>query len=293
MKNFWVIGDVHGEIRLLDRLLENILKFHPDQVVFLGDYIDRGPHSREVVDRIMQLEGTVTCLMGNHEAMMLHAMDNTGFGYPPVELWYYNGGEATLQSFGFTSFFSFQSDMAPVYLEFFRNLRLNHTISLGGGLDLLVTHAGISPAIPVNEQIKLRDYLELDRYLLEKHLDPGDSFLWVREGFFESDPATWKSYLVVHGHTPVLKLRRFISSSRLKSYYFVENDLCIRKDERAGAVVSVDIDSGSVISGRLSGLGFFLEGENREEDSVRMRILTVSGEDLFPRDLGFIKGGHT
>jgi serine/threonine protein phosphatase 1 len=293
VKNYWVIGDVHGEIRLLDRLLENILRFQPDQLVFVGDYIDRGPCSREVVDRIMHLGGTVTCLMGNHEAMMLNAMDNTDFGYPPVELWYYNGGETTLQSFGFSSFFTFQSDMDPVYLEFFRDLKLSHSIPLGNGLSLLVTHAGISPVIPLEEQLNLKNYRDLERYMLERHLEPGDSFLWVREDFFESDPATWDGYLVVHGHTPVLKLKRFISSSVLRNYYFVENDLCIRKNEKGGSVVSVDIDSGSVISGRLSGLGFFVEDGNQEQDSIRMRGLTVSGEDLFPRDLGLISGLYT
>ena len=49
--------------------------------------------------------------MGNHEMMMLNAMDDMGYGGSPIELWYYNGGEATMHSFGFTSFFTFQSQM--------------------------------------------------------------------------------------------------------------------------------------------------------------------------------------
>ena len=44
MKNYWIIGDIHGEIRLLDSLLEQILTYDPAEIVFLGDYIDRGPH---------------------------------------------------------------------------------------------------------------------------------------------------------------------------------------------------------------------------------------------------------
>ena len=63
MKNYWFIGDIHGEIRLLESLLENILKFQPEQIVFVGDYIDRGPYAKEVVDRIMGLEVPVTCRM--------------------------------------------------------------------------------------------------------------------------------------------------------------------------------------------------------------------------------------
>ena len=54
MKNYWFIGDIHGEIRLLDRLLENCCAFKPEIMVFVGDYIDRGPYAREVVDRIME-----------------------------------------------------------------------------------------------------------------------------------------------------------------------------------------------------------------------------------------------
>ena len=288
MKNYWIIGDIHGEIGLLDRLLENIRRFGPDEVVFVGDYIDRGHGAREVIDRIMSLELKVTCLMGNHELMMLNAMEDMGYGHSPIELWYYNGGESTLQSFGFTSFFSFQSDMEPKYLAFFRNLKMNHTIELPGGLKILVTHAGISPAIPVSDQIDIANYSELNRYLLEKHIDPGDSFLWIREAFFGGTPDLWEGYLVVHGHTPVLKLKRFISANGQGNFLFVENDLCIRKDERSDRIVSIDIDSGSVISGRLSGLGFFIEENDSKDHSVRMRSLTVSGEEIFPRDLGLI-----
>ena len=74
MKNHWIIGDIHGEAGLLERLLDYILRFHPHQLVFLGDYIDRGPNSKQVVDRILSLDLPVTCLMGNHEQMLLDAM---------------------------------------------------------------------------------------------------------------------------------------------------------------------------------------------------------------------------
>lgn len=286
MKNFWFIGDIHGELTLLDTLLENVLRFNPTQIVFVGDYIDRGPHAREVVDRIMGLDIPVACLMGNHEMMMLNAIEDMGFGYSPIELWYYNGGEATLQSFGFTSFFSFQSTMDPLYLDFFRNLKMSHVVEMNQQLKILCIHAGISPSIPLEDQIAMPDYLALNRYLLEHHIDPGDSFLWVREEFFNSDPGLWDGYLVVHGHTPTEKLKRFISSNGHSQFHFVANDLCLRKEEATGRIVSVDIDSGSVITGRLTGLGFFEEEDAEGEPAVRMRSLTVTYEDIFPRDLG-------
>lgn len=283
MKNYWFIGDIHGEIRLLDRLLENVLRFHPEQIVFVGDYIDRGPHVREVIDRIMELEVPVACLMGNHEMMMLNAMEDMGYGHSPIELWYYNGGEATLQSFGFTSFFNFQSDMPPGYLDFFQKLKMSHLVNVGDRLKVLATHAGISPAIPLEDHMSMENYRALNRYLLEKHLEPGDSFLWVRDAFFNTPSNLWDGFLVVHGHTPIPKLKRFISFNGQKHFLFVDNDLCIRKDGENGKITSIDIDSGSVISGRLTGLGFFIEEEDK---AVRLRSITVSGEEIFPRDLG-------
>ena len=214
MKNYWFIGDIHGEIGLLDKLLEAILKQDPQQITFVGDYIDRGPYSRDVVDRIMGLELPVACLMGNHELMMLSAFEDSAFGYNPMELWYRNGGEATLQSFGFPGFFSFQSQMEDRYLQFFRSLQMSHVTEPGPGLRVLATHAGISPLIPVADQLLLKDYQDLQQYMQDKHLDMEDSFLWSRENFFTSSDRMWKGYMVVHGHTPTLKLKRFIQEGQ-------------------------------------------------------------------------------
>jgi len=291
MKNYWFIGDIHGEIRLLNRLLENILSFNPERIVFVGDYIDRGPQAKEVVDRIMALEVPVSCLMGNHEMMMLNAMEDLGYGLNPIELWYYNGGEATLQSFGSSSFFSFQSDLDSHYMEFFKTLKMSKAVQVGPQLNVLATHAGISPAIPLEDQLGMEDYQSLISYLFENHIDPGESFLWVRENFFNSSPKLWEDYLVIHGHTPVLKLKRFTVSNGKSNFHFVDNDFCIRKDIASGKIISIDIDSGSVISGRLSGLGLFVDEEDLGVSEIRMRSMTVSLEEIFPRDLGLITFG--
>lgn len=292
MKNYWFIGDIHGEIRLLNRLLENILRFNPDRIIFVGDYIDRGPGSKEVIDRIMSLNVPVSCLMGNHELMMLNAMEDLSYGMNPIEMWYYNGGEATLQSFGSSSFFSFQSDLASTYLDFLQSLKMSEVLKMGPEQEILVTHAGISPFIPVEDQLRMENYKSLMRYLMHQHIDPGDSFLWVREAFFQSSPDLWDGYLVVHGHTPVLKLKRFIVSNGISDFQFVENDLCFRKNRTSGKIISVDIDSGSVISGRLTGLGFFIEKEDSGGPEIKMRSMTVSKEEIFPRDLGPVNFGN-
>ncbi|MGM0474794.1 MAG: metallophosphoesterase family protein [Bacteroidota bacterium] len=286
MKNYWFIGDIHGEVRLLNKLLEQVVRFDPEEIIFVGDYIDRGPYSKQVIDRIMELDVPAHCLLGNHEMLLLDALESTGFGHSPVELWYYNGGETTLQSFGFNSFFSFQSDMEPEYLRFFRNLRMNHVVHMTDQQRVMAVHAGVSPAIPLEDQMNMKNYRDLNKYMQEHHIDPGDSFLWVREDFFNSPPGLWDGYLLVHGHTPVLKLKRFISRKGQKNFLFVEDDLCIRKETETGKIVSIDIDSGSAVSGRLTGLGFFMGNEGEPEEKVRMRSLTVTAGEIIPRDLG-------
>lgn len=286
MKNYWFIGDIHGEIALLNKLLEAILKQDPQQITFVGDYIDRGPYSKEVVDRIMKLELPVVCLMGNHELMMLEAFENSAFGYNPMELWYRNGGEATLQSFGLTGFFSFQSQMEDHYLQFFRSLRMSELTEPVPGMKILATHAGVSPLIPLADQLLLKDYKDLQQYVMNKQLDMEDSFLWARETFFKSSAKLWNGYMVVHGHTPTIKLKRFIQEGHFPNFDFIDNDLAIRRSGSQGKVVSVGIDSGSTISGRLTGLGVFVDPKEGSVSSMSMRSLTVTREDIFPRDLG-------
>jgi len=286
MKNYWFIGDIHGELDLLNSLLEAISEHNPQEIIFMGDYIDRGPQSRAVVDRIMELELPATCLMGNHELMMLSAIEDFAFGYNPMELWYHNGAEATLQSFGFSGFFSFQSQIEPRYLQFFQNLHMSHVTEPGKGLRILATHAGISPSIPVADQLLLKDYQDLQQYIRDRQLDLGDSFLWARESFFNSAPSLWKGYVVVHGHTPTPKLKHFVQEGHYPEFHFIGDDLVVRRGKKQGNVVSVGIDSGSTISGRLSGLGFFTDLGDHSGNSIHMRSLTVTRRDIIPRDLG-------
>jgi serine/threonine protein phosphatase 1 len=286
MKNYWYIGDIHGEIALLNTLLDAVLKYDPHRIIFVGDYIDRGPHSREVVDRIMNMEVPTACLMGNHELMMLNAIEDSAFGMNPMELWYHNGAEATLQSFGFSGFFSFQSEIPDHYAQFFRNLHMSHLEEPVEGIRILATHAGISPSIPVADQLLLKDYKDLQQYLMNKHLGPGESFLWTREAFFDSPSDLWEGYVVIHGHTPVQKLNWYAGSVSHPPFHFVGDDLAIRRDGD-GAVVSVDIDSGSTLSGRLSGLGIFIDDDNTA-NRVKMQSLTATREELIPRDLGLL-----
>jgi len=136
--------------------------------------------------------------------------------------------------------------------------------------------------------LQIGDYTQLVAYLMERGIPAGDSFLWVREPFYDSDPSLWEDSLLVHGHTPVLKLARLLGPERAGEYHFVDGDLCFRTEKTSGRVVSVDVDSGSVMSGRMTAAGFMEERDENGRLVVRMRSLTVSREDIFPRDLGII-----
>jgi len=99
-KNVWVIGDVHGFNKTLRSLIEKIDLQEGDYVVLLGDLIDRGPNSYDVVQFAKNSENMV-CVKGNHEKMMIESFSLQGLESPRMDLatWLYNGGLATATSY--------------------------------------------------------------------------------------------------------------------------------------------------------------------------------------------------
>ncbi|HKX27370.1 MAG TPA: metallophosphoesterase family protein [Blastocatellia bacterium] len=101
-KRTLVIGDIHGKLKLFNRLLGE-MEYQPgeDRLILIGDLVDRGEDSRGVVARAIELKrespGRVVVVRGNHEAMMLAALAHPDG--EQAELWYYNGGVETLQSY--------------------------------------------------------------------------------------------------------------------------------------------------------------------------------------------------
>lgn len=95
----FAIGDVHGCVHALDALLEAILPNETDQLVFLGDLVDQGRDTKDVLERVLELKGrlSVVHLKGNHEEMMLAARDNE----KALRYWEHCGGVATLNSYKF------------------------------------------------------------------------------------------------------------------------------------------------------------------------------------------------
>ena len=189
----YAIGDVHGRADLLDQVLSRIdvhqsahPAFRPVEI-FLGDYIDRGPASREVLDRLIarSRERETVYLKGNHETFVKGFLNNPAI----LSEWRHYGGLETLLSYGLVPSVNMDpAEQARLATTFSQVLPLNHRIFLGGLRqsftcgDYFFVHAGVQPGIPLAEQ-------------REKDL------LWIREDFLfcEAD----FSKIVVHGHTPV------------------------------------------------------------------------------------------
>ena len=139
----YAIGDIHGELELLDELLASLPHRPGDRLVFMGDYVDRGPDAKGVVDRLIALARERECvfLLGNHESMFLDFLGWRGPEYFAGDAFLMNGGDRTLASYGY-----FELDepdqhhfrLPKAHEDFYRSLRLFH---LEG--DYLFVHAGI------------------------------------------------------------------------------------------------------------------------------------------------------
>ena len=139
MRRF-VIGDIHGCGKALRTVLEAISPSHDDELIFLGDYIDRGPESRDVINQLVELRShcRLVPLRGNHEIML---MGVTLAGLDPKG-WLANGGQATLASYGGSL-----SKIPSAHIEFFSMLRPYYETERQ-----FFVHAGYVPELPLAKQ---------------------------------------------------------------------------------------------------------------------------------------------
>lgn len=202
-RRIYTIGDIHGRCDLLDICLGKIEQDFSERpyrrplLVFLGDYIDRGPQSQGTITRLIELAAKYECvfLKGNHEHIAMKSLTDLS----AIPKWLRLGGLETLKSYGVVPFISperrhvmatqiaFQNALPPSHFRLFAGLK-NHLICG----DFFFVHAGIRPRIDL---------------LAQKEED----LLWIRDEFLSSQEDFGK--IVVHGHTPVQRVD--IKSNRI------------------------------------------------------------------------------
>jgi serine/threonine protein phosphatase 1 len=190
---FYAVGDIHGCAAQLDNLHAKIAadadSFAGEKrIVYLGDYVDRGPDSRGVIDRLLGNGPAgfgVHCIKGNHEAALLDFLADS----QTYRAWRSYGAPETLMSYGvrpplFDSPDAFEAARVALagaiprtHLDFLRTLALTYEAG-----DYLFVHAGIRPGLDIESQSEA-------------------DLLWIREDFLGCSATHGK--IVVHGHTPV------------------------------------------------------------------------------------------
>jgi serine/threonine protein phosphatase 1 len=179
--NLIAVGDVHGCPDTLDVLLDRLELDAEDHLVFVGDYIDRGPNSKRVIERLLALseEQACTFLRGNHEALMLDYLDGGTGGVHAtraLRLWQQNGGGSTLRSYANGQ----AAHLPEAHVAFVRATKLYHETP-----DFFFVHAGIKAERTIRENIERED---------------DQTFLWER-GHLEAPQLAWEKPIVC-GHTP-------------------------------------------------------------------------------------------
>ncbi|MFC5450946.1 metallophosphoesterase family protein [Paenibacillus aestuarii] len=223
MKRTLVISDIHGELDKLERLLLDI-DYQPeqDQLILLGDYVDRGPDPKRVVEKVMQLrELGALVLKGNHEDMMIKSLttndERTWKRWVQI-----NGGDATLRSYGFTEADWAIDEEAPTFQKpCLHSATLEQHLAFLTSLDhyieteqFIFVHAGVHPATPI---------AETEPYTL----------MWIRSEFHNGYNG---DKIVVFGHTTTDTLHQDPANFEV---YFGDNRI-------------IGIDGGAVYGGQLN-----------------------------------------
>lgn len=162
------IGDVHGHYDGLMKLMEAIAPCSSDQVYFLGDLIDRGPKSAQVVNFVQQ--NGYSSLLGNHEQLLLEALPDGKVNQQALQAWLYSGGQTTVASYEHPS-------VLLAHVDWIRTLPTH--LDLG---DIWLAHAGVHPHLPIKEQT-------------------AQEYCWIREEFHSMTKPYFPDKLIITGHT--------------------------------------------------------------------------------------------
>ena len=176
----YLIGDIHGNLSRLKELIAAVYKHitKEDTLIFLGDYIDRGELSFEVVELIISLKKifNTVCLKGNHEQMFLDYLE----GVKDENIYFYNGGRATINSY--------KKHMGEMKLPEHHRTFFSDLKNFYEGDDFIAVHAGLDPS--------------------ENHVEAQKEYdlLWIRDKFYHSNKKWNKT--IIFGHTPAMFLAK-------------------------------------------------------------------------------------
>ncbi len=290
-KTTWIIGDIHGMHDPLRALINRLDNEFLDKFVFVGDLIDHGPSSKQVIDLIMGLGDKAITLIGNHEHLLLQTLFDEKFQERwGNRIWEENAAKSTVQSFGCQTIDEFRQKIDPIYVDFLKKLKCFHIESFSdekSEIKFLIVHGGVMPKVPLAEQLAVNDYLDHDRMMEERKIWIEESFIWIREDFFRADPSHWAGYVVIHGHTPTHLLRHTLSGFDDEKDLHAKTQLYLRPhatDE--DRIVSIDIDTGAAFGKRLTAVG--LTPSALKYGEFQVDVLQLDVQQGYYRSLPFI-----
>ena len=227
MRKHWVIPDIHGCAKTLQALIEEKIKpTKYDQLYFLGDYIDRGPDSKGVIDYIMHLqkeEYNLRLLMGNHEDFCLKAIEEEKkiikfLGIKQknkIRLeWENHGATNTFSNFNIRSL----KEFPEIYIQWIKNLEYFIETE-----NFIIVHAGLN--------------FRIQNPFKDKH-----AMLWIRD--YKIRPEKINNKKIIHGHVPVsLEFINMCIKTNMYNFIDLDNGVYMDNREGFGNLVALELNS--------------------------------------------------
>ena len=184
MKRLLAMSDIHGNLNKFEKMIDKVNLTKEDRLVIMGDNVDRGKHSIELIFRIKELKDEgydIITLMGNHEDMLIYFIEQ----YKSVEALLYGKDGASAVHNGtantFDNYMKLSNNDKELFLNEIKSYRSHYEL-----LDYLFVHAGVMPETPLEWQ-------------------DIDDMLWIRKGFVDK-VSHGLPYTVIFGHTPTSNL---------------------------------------------------------------------------------------
>ncbi len=207
----FAIPDIHGCAHTFAALLHDVIRIQAsDSLYLLGDYTDRGPRSKEVIDQILELQNSgfaVHAIRGNHEDMLLRACGNLDY----FRVWILNGGGTTLASFDVDD----PCEIPLSYRRFFDGLPFYLELE-----EYILVHAGLN-------------------FQAEDPFSDREAMLWIRSNQVNNERIGRKK--IITGHTPVS--RETIKQSLTSEFIPLDNGCVYASTDQLGTLAALDLDT--------------------------------------------------